>query len=299
MFEDFDFGLLEKPDFKEDSVREEIIVPILKFLGYSASKPNQIIRSKTLKHPFVNVGTNKKQIKLIPDYLLITNSNPYWILDAKSPSQDIFSNINLEQAYSYAIHPEIRVKYFALCNGKEFALFSVLKEKPIIHFKLKNINIHLETLLRILHPDFLCREEVVEYDLDYGLFFYKMGLTPKTLLIDCIMPNLIAKINDSKYTVNAGKVIDNIGFCASYDFNKNQLKELLTVLPKEIANKVEEALSTQPFWINLDKFIENGQITEIMISSRLSDKVHSNNEEDYLPLKVESFKPLEDERNSP
>ncbi len=42
----FDFNLVDSPGFKEDSVREEIIHPLLKALGYAASGPNQIIRSK-------------------------------------------------------------------------------------------------------------------------------------------------------------------------------------------------------------------------------------------------------------
>jgi hypothetical protein len=38
--EDFDFALLDSPDFKEDAVREEIIHPLLNALGYAASGPN-------------------------------------------------------------------------------------------------------------------------------------------------------------------------------------------------------------------------------------------------------------------
>src|SRR5258708_5322375 len=47
---DFDFSLLDSTDFKEDSVREEIIQPILKALGYSAGGKNRIIRSLALSH---------------------------------------------------------------------------------------------------------------------------------------------------------------------------------------------------------------------------------------------------------
>ena len=44
MFEEFDFTLLDDPGFKEDSVRGELISPLLRRLGYSASPPNQITR---------------------------------------------------------------------------------------------------------------------------------------------------------------------------------------------------------------------------------------------------------------
>ena len=46
LFADFDFALLDDPDFREDSVREELIVPLLTALGFSASPPFRIIRSK-------------------------------------------------------------------------------------------------------------------------------------------------------------------------------------------------------------------------------------------------------------
>ena len=70
LFGDLDFqSLLSKKDFKEDSVREVIILPILKELGYNEAN---IVRSKTLQHPFLKVGSNKNiPIKLIPDYLLM------------------------------------------------------------------------------------------------------------------------------------------------------------------------------------------------------------------------------------
>ena len=50
----------QNPDFKEDSVREVIIHPILRELGYEESN---IIRSKTLKHPFLKIGSKKRKIK--------------------------------------------------------------------------------------------------------------------------------------------------------------------------------------------------------------------------------------------
>lgn len=60
MFDEFDFKLLDDPDFKEDSVREELILPIIKKLGYSASGDSRIIRSKSLVHPYVAIGSQQK-----------------------------------------------------------------------------------------------------------------------------------------------------------------------------------------------------------------------------------------------
>ena len=96
ILEHFDYRLLENPEFKEDSVREEIVLPIIKGLGYSANKPNQIIRSRNLIHPFVAIGSQKKKIYIIPDYLFEVNDKPSWILDAKSPQK---MSSNCESAF--------------------------------------------------------------------------------------------------------------------------------------------------------------------------------------------------------
>lgn len=61
VLENFNFDLLNHTDFKEDSVREKIIVPIIQNLGYTASKPNQIIRSRNLTHPYVSIGSQRKK----------------------------------------------------------------------------------------------------------------------------------------------------------------------------------------------------------------------------------------------
>ena len=37
LYKDFDFSLLDDPDFKEDSVREELILPFLKTLNYRSA----------------------------------------------------------------------------------------------------------------------------------------------------------------------------------------------------------------------------------------------------------------------
>ncbi len=44
--ENLDYSIINSADFKEDSVREVIINPILKALGYSAFGEHRIIRSK-------------------------------------------------------------------------------------------------------------------------------------------------------------------------------------------------------------------------------------------------------------
>ena len=51
----------------------------------------------------VYFGTVKKDITIIPDYLLERDGKYAWILDAKSPTENIDTGKNVEQAYSYKI----------------------------------------------------------------------------------------------------------------------------------------------------------------------------------------------------
>ncbi len=148
---DVNFQTLQNnSDFKEDSVREVIILPILKALGYSETN---IIRSKTLQHPFLKIGSKKRPVNLIPDYVLKVENNYAWVLDAKSPNQNIKDGDNIEQVYSYATHPEIRSNYFALCNGLDFSLFKTTDTNlPILYFSLSEIDHYWENLSQYLSP---------------------------------------------------------------------------------------------------------------------------------------------------
>ena len=163
LFNGYDLkSIKDNPDFKEDSVREIIILPILKALGY---KNKTIERSKSLKHPFLKTGSKRRPIKLIPDYLLKVESNYAWVLDAKAPKEKITNSDNVEQVYSYAMHPEIRTIYFALCNGVEFAVYRVTNtNKPVLLFAIDEIEYYWEKLFNLLSPESFQMGKVIDYE---------------------------------------------------------------------------------------------------------------------------------------
>ncbi|MGI9461751.1 MAG: restriction endonuclease, partial [Alphaproteobacteria bacterium] len=67
IFKNVDFSQLANPEFKEDSVREEIIVPLLNALELKESG-YKLHRSKKLLEPFVRVGSKFNEINIFPDY---------------------------------------------------------------------------------------------------------------------------------------------------------------------------------------------------------------------------------------
>ncbi len=152
----------DNPDFKEDSVREIIILQILKALGYNN---NTIERSKSLKHPFLKTGSKKRPINLIPDYLLKVENNYAWTLDAKAPNEKIVNSDNVEQVYSYAMHPEIRSTYFALCNGIDFAVYRISNtNQPVLLFSIDEIEYYWEKLFNLLSPESFQLGKVIDYE---------------------------------------------------------------------------------------------------------------------------------------
>lgn len=152
----------DNPDFKEDSVREIIILPILKALGYNN---NTIERSKNLKHPFLKTGSKKRPINLVPDYLLKVENNYAWTLDAKAPNEKIVNSDNVEQVYSYAMHPEIRSTYFALCNGIDFAVYRISNtNQPVLLFSIDEIEYYWEKLFNLLSPESFQLGKVIDYE---------------------------------------------------------------------------------------------------------------------------------------
>jgi len=286
MFSDFDFDILEDPDFKEDSVREELILPIIKKLGYSVQGENKIIRSKSLVHPYVAIGSKKRKVSIVPDYLFSTHGKCYWVLDAKSPTEDILKTKHVEQAYSYAIHPEVRAKYYALCNGREFILYSINKFEPILHFQLSIIDEYWNVLNRILNPSILANDEIMDYQPDFGLHMLKMGAAENFKFMGlAINTKFISKVEDGLYTLTTATADEREReFALSIDFNEEQLHQLLALQPKPLANYVSSCLKRQPYYALLqDEELKCGVVAVI------SKEIQENAEEEYLPFIVDEF----------
>ncbi|NCS94528.1 MAG: type I restriction enzyme HsdR N-terminal domain-containing protein [Leptospira sp.] len=289
----FNFEILNDPLFKEDSVREEIITPLLNSLGYSIQGENSIIRSKPLVHPFVYIGTKKHKVNIIPDYLLQYKTKNYWILDAKAPNENIVNGKNVEQAFSYAIHKDIRVKYYALCNGREFVLFHVSKWPPVLYINLKST---LEDLFKL--------EEIIgvknrfptdpskKLIPDFGLYMLKLGLAMDQngkkylqifMTISIIM---VGKMNDNTYTLSTQLMFDDEWYLATFDFDKSLYNDFLKKIePKTRKEEIEVNLLNSPFRIKFN----NPSECLIGCAARIGDSIFTNENENYCPFYIENF----------
>ena len=286
MFDDFDFKVLDDPEFKEDSVREELVLPIIKALGYNITGDSRVIRSKNLIHPYVALGSKQRKVSIIPDYIFLSEGEPYWVLDAKAPVEDVTKSKHVEQAYSYAIHPEILAELFALCNGKEFALYNVKQFDPIMHFPLSEIHLHWELLLRILHPDIKANPEVIEFIPDYGLHLRRLGTKAGfQLIMLAVNTKQITKVEDGLYTAST-MVTAGADYALSFDFNEQQLSKLLSILPSSLSALLSNDLKRQPYM----SLLEDDEFQFGVVSEMTEDIIH-NSEESYIPFQVTDFMP--------
>ncbi len=255
LFKNFDFNLLDSPDFKEDSVREELITPLLHALGYQASGAFQILRSKVLVHPFVMIGTKQHKVNIIPDYLLRVKNHFAWVLDAKRPDQKIVNDTNVEQVYSYAIHPEVRVDIYALCNGRELVVFHINHIEPILKVALQDVENKWSDIEKLLSPYTVLSYQPRPKNLypDYGRHLYKLGYTDQNIAhFFYEMPvDHIARVDDETLSILVNLAPDGVEFALSFDFSFERLVELVNLAPENQQHYILDGLRRQPYKVNI------------------------------------------------
>lgn len=109
----------------ETDVREEIAAPLLFLLGYERGTANDILREASLSYDRIFLGRKKANdppLRGRADYVLSVTGAGRWVLEAKAPTEEITKDV-VDQAISYARHPEIAASYAAVLNGKRFVLF--------------------------------------------------------------------------------------------------------------------------------------------------------------------------------
>jgi hypothetical protein len=292
MFEGFDFTLLDDPEFGEDSVREELIVKLLAALGYSASPPYRIIRSKKLEHPYVYFGTVRKGITIVPDYLLERDGEYAWVLDAKGPGENIDTGKNVEQAYSYAMHRDIRTPFYALCNGRKLVVFHVAQAPPVIDIALQDIGKAWAMILGVLG----CRSAWPAglppgFNPDMGLALAKAGLVEdedgkKFYHVFTSVPvQYVGKVEDGLYSITALYVQEESAHMLTFDFAPEVYPAFLAALDDNEREPVRTALSRQPY-----QFVfARGKEPLMTIVGDVGDKTYTNRNESYRPFIAEEF----------
>ncbi|WP_203329041.1 type I restriction enzyme HsdR N-terminal domain-containing protein [Candidatus Laterigemmans baculatus] len=263
MFDNFDPSLLDDPDFKEDAVREEIVVPILRRLGYSASGPNRIVRSKALLHPFVMIGSKRHPVHIVPDYLLHSDGRPGLVLDAKRPDTDLVKSKHAEQAYSYAIHPEVRVRFYALCSGRQLVAYDIYGIAPIFVIDFQHIGREWALVESVLSPKNVSFAAEMHFVPDFGTAVVKMGSSSgQPWFFPFVKFQQFGCVRNDLYTMSVGIQIDDVEHLASFDADKPMFDKILQFTDSENRDHIRELIAPgqmitalRPIYASLDAVV--------------------------------------------
>lgn len=257
LFEAFDLDALEDPGFKEDAVREEIIAPILKRLGYTPTGQTRVQRSQSLVHPFVRIGTRKHPVNIIPDYTLWHGDKALLVLDAKAPSESVVQSAHTEQAYSYAIHPEVRAPNYALCNGRRLVVYDLTHFDPVLDVAATDYDRRWSDIERVLRPQSLLNPAMRDFDPDLGLALQRMGLkSDEPIELRSFHLIMVSKVEAGVYCAATNTLFEGQRYLASIDFPEAALEPLLSCLAKPLLDGVLLAVSRSPFHVFLDQMVE-------------------------------------------
>lgn len=159
MFEPLDFSNMNEAD-----IREEVLAPLIRFLGYRSGTKNNVIREQSLTYPRVFMGRKKPQsdplVRGRADYILETENKIRWVIEAKPPSEKINHDV-IEQAFTYANHPEVRAVYFMISNCIQTVIYQTNfspDKKPLLEISYNQLNSKLESLKNILNPSSISKD---------------------------------------------------------------------------------------------------------------------------------------------
>lgn len=282
----FDFDVLDDPEFKEDAVREEIVAPFLRALGYSASGQYRIRRSPSLEHPYVSIGSIRRPVKLFPDYILTVSERPVCVVDAKGPGEDLDDADHLSQVYTYAVHRDVQSPYYALCNGRRFVLYSVARmtREPLYDLDLTDLENEWFNALVKLAPLVLYDTIDSKYSKDFGLHLQRLGLSAEMRLMFPGIPVFrIGRSGPDLYVVTCNIHTDEGEYAATFDFAGTQAATLVNLLPMAIVEQTRRALGR---WPSVAVLAMDGTVV-MNVSCYLSEQLQENEQEIYRTLIVE------------
>lgn len=158
------FPLLPFERMGEADVREEVLAPLVRLLGYRTGSENDVIREQSLRYPKVFLGRKNPvkdpELRGRADYILEVHGRVRWVLEAKAPGVPVDINA-IEQAWTYANHAEVRAVYFALSNGHEFQVFrtnSAPATGPILSVRYTELEVRFHEVASLLSPESVLRD---------------------------------------------------------------------------------------------------------------------------------------------
>lgn len=264
MFDNFNFQNLNETD-----VREEILAPLIRKLGYRADSKNNVIREQSLRYPRAFIGKKNKNKDPIlrgkADYILEAGSNVRWVIEAKAPDVEIDDD-SIEQAFSYANHPEVRGVYFSISNGKKFVIYQTNQgpnSEPLLEISYNDLNQQFSKIENILSPESIIRDHP-KVELETGEPLGKglrsiVRITNGVISYNQNTANIPA-LNEMQMSISHGAV--------ERDENGNMVAYLETIAPTRSMQEFNARMGLTSFEMySSDKHISNDQSSPTIFKS--------------------------------
>ncbi|MDR6624849.1 type I restriction enzyme HsdR N-terminal domain-containing protein [Caulobacter segnis] len=149
-------------DMNETDVREMIVRPLLTSLGYAHGTEASIRTEQTFRYGKAFLG--RKNAKKDPDlagradYILEVASYGRWVAEVKAPSEEITRDA-VEQAHTYAAHPEVAALFFLVTNGRKFHLYRTSSlDAPLMAWAFEEMDEIFLALGNLVSPDAIKRK---------------------------------------------------------------------------------------------------------------------------------------------
>ena len=178
----------------EAAVRQQIIDPILRELGWDTEDPEEVM-------PEENTGENG-----FPDYSLIQGGKKVILIEVKKMREDTISHIKQLARYS----SDVGSKYGLITNGSDFVLFKSYEEfKPYIDRRIWSVNFENDSSEKVirylisLSPENASRiEELAKKRDNLGALWDELMKSPDTfsnVFSEYFMGQLAQKFPNVKY----------------------------------------------------------------------------------------------------
>lgn len=147
----------------ETDVRAEIAEPLLAALGYQRGSSSDISRELSLTYARQSLGRKKASdlpLRGRADFVLSVLGAGRWVLETKAPHEPIDLDA-IEQAITYARHPEVSATYAVILNGVRITVHHALQnsiEKPLVDLTISDATSLAKQLVGLLSPAAIRRD---------------------------------------------------------------------------------------------------------------------------------------------
>jgi hypothetical protein len=198
------------------------------------------------------IGSKRHPVHIVPDYTLFQGARALAIVEAKGPNESILRSEHVEQAYSYAIHPDVRCAHYALCNGRQLIVHHIHRWDPVAVIEVQSVDAHWGAVERALGPRYLDMPELREFAPDFGTALRKLGVPEGAQFpLDGYALQLLVRVDDRSFTVASTGEVVGADSLLTIDFDAMLLSAVLAGVPDPTRTLITDALSRFPYQVDL------------------------------------------------